>query len=600
MQVAYNFISRSLCLILCVSILLTGNQLNYAEISQTDALSLLFENSIVANPNQLNHYFINGLYEAPLTTQDAPKIETVNGEKYIYHKTLLQMLEAYELHNKWQIVTDQSNTKYQLVSWKGLSQGGGWSSLNEIKTKITFTLGKTQALRDGQQMTLSHPPLKIKGRVYLPLSAIEPLFAYSSICMDTLLLIGNHESSILSKLDLSAFNKVTSFLSTPPQKRPERNTHFAFKQVDEKTLLYSTQDEDHSHLWLKKGNQPAKEIKMPESAKSWSSLHLLDQKSLYYLAFSGKDVYLFAFDTASEKHLPLANLSKLLNLMPSKTVDIALTGITSIENTQGKEILLSLHSDEVTLGDERLFKLKNKKLILLAQSKDLQSFKHFSNGLVLIEKKSSFDDLNSLVIMKDDLAQPIIIEDSKWSFHEVFLESEECYVTATPYPNTTHEKPSLFKLDLNTGEKSQLTPSQDGFWPLDKIYYLDDRTRYLKSVAFNGKSENTLIKAPIQEIKIQNNQCYYTLADGTSGVYKFDLNKRTNFKVLDAKIHQLFITKDMIGGLSKGFDPGFFFVKNNKTQQVLSGYFEDLFVFGNQIMYVNINSKALTSKYIKN
>lgn len=560
--------------------------------SDSNNFDHVFETSIVANSSHLEHYFVRGHYQDSamglLNNQDSSdvlRIEQLNGKAYMPLTVWLQMLENYDIHNKWQVIYDRQHVKIQLVYHKGISKNGGWQSLEEVLGKVTLTVGQDKALKDGKSMTLSGPTIKYKGRVYITVDAIKTLFGYEIYAKDDLLLIST------SQLDIenSQWHKVLEHLSTRPKWRIESDVYFqSFKQFETLSVFQYGKNQ----MGYKMVNQPIREIKFPKNAIVKNDLSMVDETRFYYLIKVRNEKHLYAYDFKLGKHLFIENLTKIAHSEDKTYMDLEISTFTSFKTADGNAYLFTVDNGAKT------YRLSNHQLQAVANGEGVFHMMPINGGATFIEYNANRYLPNVFSYTSYHNAVKWSLETPDLTFQELFFVNNKCYASAWTYPIKADDDLKLYEINLNSRDLKNVVPAYSKVWFADKIYFIDSKTRYLKSVDFNGEKEKVLINTPIENAEVINGQCYYTLKDATQGLFKMDLKSLSAYKVLSIKPQTIMVNNHLVGGVSDGAEPGFYVSQNGKTKRVIAGRFNDIKLVGPTLLYLAENNPTIKTHTI--
>lgn len=329
-------------------------------------------------------------------------------------------------------------------------------------------------------------------------------------------------------------------------------------------------------LYKKTGSGPEVKIELPGENRFNNNDNKLINNELYYVStINGKsELHIFSFTDNKSR--------KLCSLGRWNPMDGWLADMKFIND----EFYVVLHSGDLTMGSEDLYKLENGVLKEITGVKEFISFDvegkflYYTDFHPILYCTENLFRMNMETGEKQTLAEKEFTYGISRTVHEQGGTSytasnsfyiKDGYVYVLGYKeNDPGDKASVYKISLDGQTKNKLTPPVKTFWLVDQaIYYLDSSTGYLATVDLEGNNKKTLVDKSILDLKFFDGNIYYTVGKDTGTgarlgkLYKYNLSSGQEIKLSNQSVSEFLIGKTGIYYKAEGYDLGLYKIGAN-------------------------------------
>jgi hypothetical protein len=471
----------------------------------------------------------------------------------------------------------------QLASY--LDEGNSyWDVIWEAKRPddvllVNHKLNKTVKLKvnnktmhiNNQPKTIDVPPQNIKGRVVLPLRAIAEALGKKIEWLNGLVIISNDYIDLHSPKTLGIVDDIKDKLRDKRQEIEAERMVLPVGKYGDTTYYLKESFASNKYmlnLYKKVGNGPGVKIDLPGEEDLYNR-NVVDNNLYYASVVDGKsELYRY--------NLLGGQKEKICSLGQWSPNDGWLGQVKYLD----EQLYVVLHSGDLTMGYDTLYKVEDGGLKEVAGGKNLMYWESQKNDFYYVDFRFMADPTNNLYKVdlttgeKENLGEPEFT-------YGIFRKVEEAgaigyssggaiklvddFIYTLGYKdNDLEDKPAVYKVSISDPSHRKLTPPAKNFWLVDKeIYYIDLATSYLIKTDLEGHKQEILVEQPVNAAEIAAGSIYYTVqtsnSDFTLGkLYKYDLSTGRAVQLSEQSVSEFFVGKADIYYISEGYDLGLY------------------------------------------
>ncbi|MBO7743255.1 DUF5050 domain-containing protein [Paenibacillus sp. MWE-103] len=440
-----------------------------------------------------------------------------------------------------------------------------------LHKRVQFTVGSKTMLVNGEPVGMDAAPLRVDGRIVLPLRGAAEALDKEIDWLDGLILIGSERIDLTSPDTLAVKDRIKRVLTDPRKPVAYENAPTPLGKFGNAAYYYKTAYRTNGAfetLYRQADGGKAAEVKLPGNPQLHAA-KAIDGK-LYFVTAVGGASELDAYDFASGQSRTIAAIPQW------KPEDGWVTDIRG----DGGELRVILHTGDLTMGGETLYKVSGAALTEVADAKsvinyaedggylymtDFHPMADASGNLVRIDRKtgasSAFGQqgftygitrtINDYGIGLGGNAS-LAIQDG-WLYTLGYLENDPKDVAA------------VYKIKLSDGTQVKLTGAASSFWLVNgRIVYVDGASAGLKSVELGGGDPRTLTARKAQNVRFANGAFYYTEPAANAGawdpgtLYRYDLAAGREARLSDRPAASYAVGETGVYYVAKGYEPGLY------------------------------------------
>ncbi|MGI6064962.1 MAG: DUF5050 domain-containing protein [Bacillota bacterium] len=554
-------------LTLALTLLLAGTSIVWAEESGKKSLDQVFEKTVIVPFDYHEKVFLHG------------KKTDVYGDYKLYQKNG-RVLVPIRLMGYLADQVDPDGGYWQ-VTWDSQKPNDVILSNYQLQKTVKLKVNNKTMYINNEPKTLDIAPQKIGGRIVLPLRSTAEALGKNIDWLNGLIILGNEPLDLQNPQTLEIAERIKGQLA---DKRKEVDFEKRVNPIAkyENTVYYIKtrylETDQIEELYSKTANEPEVKIALP-GEKRFANYRIINDE-LYYLSTIDGQSELHIFNFADNKS------RKLCALGDWHVDDGWLANMEYLNN----DFYIILHSGDLTMGWERLYKLEDgslkeitgaKSFISLARAGDCIYYTDFhpmgwSNNLYQVDLKTGEEK----AIGDPDFTYGIsrrIYDDGSVSYGKNSdIQIRDDYLYTVGYRETDQkDKSSVYTINLKDKTPTRLTPPVRDFWLVeDNIYYIDLETGYLVRVDLEGNNKMTLVEKRIINIKFYNENIYYTAIKENDRnaelgkLYKYNLISGQETKLSDKSVSSFFVGRAGVFYQAEGYDLGLY--KINESGRSLS------------------------------
>jgi hypothetical protein len=459
----------------------------------------------------------------------------------------------------WQVNWDEKNPHDVILT-----------NYHQQKT-IKLQVNNTTMFVNNEPVALDVPPQNIEGRVVLPLRSISEALDKEVAWLDKLVILSNDVIDLHSPQTLAIKDKIKEKLADVRKEADYENRLWPVAKFDHHIYYIKTTYSETGYieeLYRKTDNGPEVKIDLP--GKENFSHHKIIDNELYYISqVNGKsELHIFSF--ADEKSRKLCDLG---NWNPED-------GWISDMGYLNNEFYVILHSGDLTMGWENLYKLENGELKEIADGKSFTHFDvagdylYFTVFHPMANWANNLFRINLITGEKENLGDPEFTygilrkahDDGSVSYsgESLYLDEENIY-TLGHKESDPLDQSSVYKISRDGTVQEKITPPAQRFWLVNKkVYYEDSTTGCLVQTDLEGNNRKTITDKRVIDVKFFNGNIYYTAAKEDRGnlrlgeLYKYNIAEDREIKLSDKPVHDFYVGKAGVYYNGAGYELGLY------------------------------------------
>ncbi|GIO63200.1 DUF5050 domain-containing protein [Paenibacillus cineris] len=452
-----------------------------------------------------------------------------------------------------------------------------------LKKTIKFKVNSTTMLVNNESKKMDVAPQKIGGRVVLPLRSAAEALGKNIQWLDGLIVMGDEVVDEKSAETLAVKNRILTQLKDT--RKPV---------TDEKVLTPITKYGDALYYYkqIYQSSGTLERLYRKADGKKEVQVNIPGEPALHSAKVIGHDLYivstvsnqgvLYALDLTNNK---VRKVSSLADWKPS---DGWLQNVSMIDN----ELYVNLHSGDLTIGSETLYRVQNGSLKEVTGAKSIigpvksGDFLYHADFNIMGKTVDNLSRVNlktgeNKAIGQDDFVYAINRKQhdgggTSYSVNDaIYVKGGFVYVLGYKDSDPKDEG-SVYKVNPSDQTQVKLTPAAGPFWMVDnQIYYVDGATGYLAKTDVNGAEPKTVISRKVLNAQLLNGSLYYTSNDAGSSydpgvLYQYDFATGKEIKRSDKPVSSYYIGKNAIYYLSEGYDPGIYKIDGKGNTRLVS------------------------------
>lgn len=545
-------------LILTLAIFLAVTSPLFAEETEKKPLDQVFDQTVIVPFDYHDKVFLNG--------QKAD----IFGDYKLFKKNG-RVLVPIRMMGYLAAEVDRNNGYWE-VGWDPLKPNDVNLTNYKLKKTVKLQVSSTTMYINTEPKILDVPPQKIEGRILLPLRSISEALDKEITWLDGLIIISNDHIDLLSPQTLEIKERIKARLS---DERKEVNYEERVAPVTKygNTLYYIKTNYYPTgiiqELLKKTADTPEVKIELPGEEK-FINYQIINNELYYISTNNGKsELYIFRFADNTSR--------KLCTLGDWNPEDGWLGDMKYINN----EFYVILHSGDLTMGGENLYKLEDGVLKEITAAKSIINFDTLGDYFYYTDFTPMFNAADNLLRVNMKTGEEEKIGEQGFSYGIVrimgdegsvsysgngalYLKDENIY-TLGYKESDPKDQSAVYKISLDGVIQKKLTLPTKAFWLVDqKIYYTDLSTGYLIQVDLDGNNNKTVVEKRIVDVKFFNGNIYYTVSTGNNSdgklgkLYKYNISGGQEIRLSDKLVSEFFVGNAGIYYKAEGYDLGLY------------------------------------------
>ncbi|HAG10264.1 MAG TPA: hypothetical protein DCK76_02490 [Desulfotomaculum sp.] len=548
-------------------------------------LDQIFKESVLLPSDFKGNAFVNGEL---MTYNDAAsfKIYSINGRILVPIRLAVEAL------------TDLENDVYWNIRWDAAKPDTVTLFTSYAPHyKVVVTAGSKTMQVNNQDIPLDIPAQSIGNRIVLPLRAISEAIDREVCWSDGMVIISRVPVDLTSGKTKEIVAKAKTRLSTCGSDIEDKLSPVAVYNGGYYALksYYDAKNNYVTELYYYKNGKAGKidlagesKIKLPDGN---DSIHDSDPKSivgdsLYYPTRIGSETKLYRLDFATNSSTEVCSLSADpagWNLDDEGWFD----GVSRL----GQNTYVVLHSGDLTMGRDSIYRLVNKSLEDVGGAKWLSSVVQVGTKLYYTSLEFMGMTENNLYYL--DLAQNQPVADialegyaydvvRKATENSISLSAstdmeglavKDSFIYAMLYQEKA-DKDNRNVVRINTADNTQtiLPIEVNKFWLVqDGILYQEFTSGKLMKSDFDGSHIKVLADQDLDKIKVYGNDIYYTVA-GEAGLYHLNVVTEAGEKLSDIVVDDILLNQSGSYFVNQSYDAGIFKISDGKAAKIVDGF----------------------------
>ncbi|UVI29420.1 DUF5050 domain-containing protein [Paenibacillus spongiae] len=438
----------------------------------------------------------------------------------------------------------------------------------QLRRSITFTVNSKTMVVNNEPQTMDVAPQKINGQIVLPLRSAAVALGKKIDWLDGLIIIGDASIDLQSPQTLAIKDQIKAKL-TDPRKPVTDNPIFPLTMYGDSVYYVKstyTATSVTEKLYKQTGGQKEVQVKLNGNAVFNSAKVFGDE--LYFVTVVNNKAELDAY------HLRNGTVRKVSSLGDWKPSDGWLEDIRRIDN----DLYIMLHTGDLTMGGEKLYKVENGALRSVAPAKSFISYEKSGNDMYFTNFAPMFntaDNLSRVDLITGETAavgEPgfsyginRMVDEQSFGYGSVdALYVKDGYLYTLGFKeNDPQDRSAVYKIKLADNTQVKLTAPAAQFWMKDSlIVYIDASTGYLESVDLDGANRRTLAQRRMMHVQLLNGNVYYLANSGVGPeadwLYSYSLATGREARLSDRSVSSYYAGKAGIYYLSEGYEPGLY------------------------------------------
>ncbi len=466
------------------------------------------------------------------------------------------------------------------------------------QTSVIFTVDSRTVLINGEPLTVDVAPQKINGRIMLPLrSAAEALDQHID-WLQGLIVIGDDYVDLQHPQTTALVDTVKKHLR---DERERVDYEAVLTPVTQSggTVYYLKHTPDATHAYQQLyARTEGKSSSVPLTGSPRMYYQEPVDDALYYVTMVDGEAELHAYSLADESS---RRISSLGDWNPANG------WLTRVEKLDG-ELYVTLHSGDMTMGSDTLYKVDNGMLQEISSAKSfIQVVKH--DDMLYYTDFTFMNDLrNNLYRVDAATGQSTQIGVDGFAYGasrtvqdnggislsgDRALYVRDGYLYALGYNvGDMEDKSAVYKLNLADQTQVKLTPPADQFWIANgELYYRESDTGFLAVADLNGNLQHTLVERPVLGAKLVDSDLYYTSnasenAHQPGVLYRYDLAAGQDIRLSDHAASSYFVGESDVYYVSDSYAPGIYKIdKDGRHVHLISDYIDTAALSADGLVY---------------
>ncbi|WP_309119332.1 DUF5050 domain-containing protein [Paenibacillus sp.] len=451
---------------------------------------------------------------------------------------------------------------------------------------ILLTVNSKTMLVNKQPVALDVPPQKINGRIMLPLRSAATALGTKIDWLDGLILLGDRSADLAHPRTLAVKDAIRRQLSDSRERvaYTEKALRPLAKSGNAVYYVKSVYDDKGGTelLYRKVEGQKESKVQVP-GVPSFSTGKIIGDDYYFYTKVDGR-AELHAYDFAKQEHRRVASLAPW---DPGEGWGW-LDDVMFIDG----ELYVNLHTGDLTMGSEILYKVENGVIRKVLSAKSLIQLAKDGNELYYTDSSFMGNMQNNLSRIDATTGEETIVGESGYTYGiyrsirgdgvsyggNGSLYAKDGFVYSLGYKESDPKDVSaVYRIDAAAGTQAKLTAPAKQFWMFDdRIYYIDEATSALHRVDADGSNLTVVSEEAASDVRFHNGSVYFV----AGGLQRYDpaTGKRTELSA--GPIASYWTGEAGVYFTSQGYEPGLFtieadgrhtsLVKDNVDQAVLT------------------------------
>ncbi|WP_308639688.1 stalk domain-containing protein [Paenibacillus silvisoli] len=521
-------------------------------------LNELFDQTVIVPYDYQNKLFVNGQLseywgDYEMATRSGRVLVPIR-----FMSTLATQASGYQ--STWDAI------------WKAEKPNEVVLSNTNLRKKIIFTVNSKTMLVNERPVAMSVAPQKIDGRIMLPLRSAAEALEKQIDWLDGLILIGDAKVDLTSPETAAVKNQIKPILT-------DRRKSVAYEKALNPLTKYGnsvyyykrtyTNNTEIQELYRKEDGK--KETRIPlQGRASFDSGKWIDNE-LYFISTVNNKTELDAFSPANNQ------VRKVSSIEQWHFGDGWVSDIRKID----QELYIILHSGDLTMGAEKLYKVVNGALAEVSSAKSFINFVKSGDVLYQSDFSAMFSggtDNLSRIDLKTGKETAVgqkgytygvnrVISDTSLSYgynQALFMKDGSLFVSGY-LDSDEKDSSAVYKINPATNTQVKLTGPASQFWISGSfIYYIDGVNGYFKRVDLNGGGSKTLVERPLMDVQLVNGSFYYTSSTQATSInpvgvlYRYDLTSGKETKLSGSPVKSYYVGSAGVYYVSNGYDLGLY------------------------------------------
>ncbi|MEF2965767.1 DUF5050 domain-containing protein [Paenibacillus sp. M1] len=503
--------------------------------------------------------------------------------KAFVHGQLIEMYDDYTIVQRDGRILVPIRLMSRLAYYSG-QDNNNWEAVWDAQTpdevllkndllgkKIKFTVGSKEMVVNNEPLMTDAAPQKINGGIYLPLRNAAIALDKEIIWHDGLILMGKENINTQDPQMAGLLKQIKAILTDTRKRIEFGDALFPVARFGDTAYYYQRfyKDNGETQAFYKQKNGQ-KAVRVPLQGDPILDSARIINGELYYVSLENKKSMLYAYDFAGNQSRKISSLGDW------NPRDGWLSDLSVIDN----EVYIILHSGDLTMGSETLYKVKDGSLASVADAKSFNAYVKTKQYLY----SSDFTPMFSLAdnLKRTDLAtgETVSIGNPEYAYginrsigegSVGYSTNDSLYVkdgylyTLGVKDNDPEDRTALYKINPQDRSQIKLASPAGDFWMIgDQIFYIDPVTGYLHGVGLDGANDETVVNRKVANVIFYNGGIYYTGDVKTAGIYdqgtlyRYDIANHRETRLSDRAVTSFYVGKAGVFYVSKGYEMGLY------------------------------------------
>jgi hypothetical protein len=442
----------------------------------------------------------------------------------------------------------------------------------QLHKTIKFTVNSKTMLINNKPHTMDVAPQKVNGRIVLPLRSAAEALDKKIEWLDGLILISDEYVDLQQPKTLAIKDKIKTELGDTRKPVGYEKAVIPITKFGD-AVYYIKQIHNQNSITEKlyRRVDGQNEVQLSFPGTPVFGYHKIINQELYYVTMINNQWELDVFSFADNKTRKISTLEEWWTPRDGWIEDIQY-----IDN----EFYINVHSGDLTMGSETLYKVEQGTLKRVADSKSFISYIKTGDYIYSMAFNYMYDMPNNLNRVNVKTGEVTAIGNPAYAYginrtieehggisytskRAMYIKNDYLYTLGYKESDPKDES-AVYRISLTDQTQVKLTSSAREMWMVDnKIYYIDSKSGYFASVDHDGNNKRTLIERKVRDVQFFNGSIYYTAnAKGNVSelgvLYRYEIAKDREVKLSDKLIHSFYVGNAGMYYLSHGYDLGLY------------------------------------------
>lgn len=451
---------------------------------------------------------------------------------------------------------------------------------HERGRSVLFTVGSDTMTVNGETVRIDTAPVKIGGRIMLPLRVAAEAIGQKIDWLDGLILVGNVRADLQHPDTLGIKDLVKSELTDARLPVEDEKRMYPIARVGNDIFYYRIvySEKGADYILHRTGADGKKaRVDLPGRPLLYSAAMFGDE--LYFVSEGDDGAALYAYDVSSAT-------AKRIAALGSWTSDWGWIGGFRM---LGGSLYMTVHHGDHTMGSDTLYRIDEGELTKVASAKSIGSLMLEGGSLYYIDMHPMAGPAGTLyrvgaagaaeeraTLGEDGFSygvyRDVRSDGTSYSGTGAMFVRDGFIYTLGYRDADPRDKTAVYRISASGEGQEKVTGPAREFWMgADErtLFYIDADTGYLKQVRTDGTEERTLAERRVAQAVERNGTIYYTAVHGngsrfgTGDLYAYSLAGGREMRLAGPAVRGVASGTSGVYFIVDGYAPGLFKVRQD-------------------------------------